>query len=81
MIQIEKWGNWKNTIKKEFENMEKNDIWDICNKYEKPKNQRLLVLKWVSKIKKNGIFKAKLVAQGFAEIPGMDRQDNFSPVV
>ena len=31
--------NWKNIIQKKFENMEKNDVWDICNINEKPENQ------------------------------------------
>ena len=36
---------------------------------------------WVFKVKKNGIFKASLVAQGFAQISGIDFMDNFSPVI
>ena len=61
--------------------MEKNDVWDMCDINEKPNEQRLLGTKWVFKVKKNGIFKARLVAQGYAQIPGIDHQDNFSPVI
>ena len=35
---IEMRDYWKNTIKKEFGNKEKNDVWDICNINEKPEN-------------------------------------------
>ena len=55
-------NNWKNAIKKEFENMEKNDVWDICDTNEKPENRRLLGTTWVFKVKKNEFFKARLVA-------------------
>ena len=37
--------------------------------------------KWVFKVKKNGVFKARLVAQGFVQIPGIDHHDKFSPVI
>ena len=33
------------------------------------------------KVKKNGNFDARLAAQGFSQIPGVDQQDIFSPVV
>ena len=31
--------------------------------------------------KKNGGFKARLVAQGYAQIPGINHKDNFSLVI
>ena len=34
-----------------------------------------------SRLKKNRIFKARLVAQFFAQIPGINFMDNFSPVI
>ena len=33
------------------------------------------------KIKRNGVYHARLVAKGFSQIPGWDFTDNFSPVV
>ena len=74
-------NNWENVIKKEFENMEKNDVWDICDINEKPENPRLLGAKWIFKVKKNGVFKARLVAQGFTQILGVDHQNNLSPII
>ena len=35
----------------------------------------------VFKIKRNGVYHARLVAKGFSQIPGLDFTDNFSPVV
>ena len=72
---------WREAIKKEFENMEKNHIWRAIKKNDVPENMRLLGAKWVFKVKKNGIFKARLVAQGFSQITGVDHQDSFSPVI
>ena len=72
---------WREAIKKEFENMEKNHVWRVTNKTYVPENRRLLGAKWVFKVKKNGIFKARLVTQGFSQIPGVDHQDSFSPVI
>ena len=63
-------------MKKEFENMEKNHMW------RKPTYQKTggcLELSGFSKI--NGIFKARSVTQGFSQIPGVDHQDSFSPVI
>ena len=72
---------WREVIKKEFENMEKNHVWRVIKKTEVQENRRLLGAKWVFKVKKNGIFKARLVAQGFSQIPGVDHQDSFSLVI
>ena len=75
------WLKWREAIKTEFENMEKNHVWRVIKKTDVPENRRLLGAKWVFKVKKNGIFKARLVTQGFSQIPGVDHQDNFLPVI
>ena len=61
--------------------MEKNQVWRVIKKTDVPGNRRLLGAKWVFKVKNNGIFKARLVAQGFSKISGVDHQDRFSPVI
>ena len=37
--------------------------------------------RWVFKVKRNGVYHARLVAKGFSQIRGMDFTDNYSPVV
>ena len=61
--------------------MEKNKVWRITAKDQVPADMRLLGTMWVFKVKKNGIFKARLVAQDFAQIPGIEFTDNFSPAI
>ena len=43
--------------------------------------RKLLGTKWVFKVKKNSVFKTRLVAQGFAKVVGIDHQDKFSLVI
>ena len=61
--------------------MEKNHIWRVIKKMDAPENRRLLGAKLVLKVKKNGNFKARLVTQGFSQIPGVDHQDRVSLVI
>ena len=42
--------------------MKKNHMWRVIKKTNVPENRRLLGAKWVFKVKKNGVFKARLVA-------------------
>ena len=42
---------------------------------------RLVGSKWVFKKKKSGLFRARLVALGYNQIPGVDFSDNFAPVI
>ena len=45
-----------------------------------PNDRRLIGNKWVFKIKKDGTYRARLVALGYTQIPGVDYTDNFAPV-
>ena len=49
-------------IQKEFENIEKNNVWKVTSKQKLPSDRRLLGTTWIFKVKKNVVFKARLVA-------------------
>ena len=55
-------------------------VWRKIDRKRIPSNRRLIGNKWVFKIKRNGIYRARLVMLGYSQIPGVDYTDNFSPV-
>ena len=55
-------------------------VWRKIDKVKIPENRRLIGNKWVFKIKKDGAYRARLVALGYSQIPGVDSTDNFAPV-
>ncbi|KAK1611593.1 hypothetical protein QYE76_035266, partial [Lolium multiflorum] len=76
--------DWVIAMQEELECFTRNEVWSLV---ERPKDHRINVIgtKWVFKNKQdeNGIVirnKARLVAQGFAQIEGMDFEDTFAPV-
>ena len=73
--------SWQDAIKKEFGDMIERGVWKHTHKKDVPKDRRLIGNKWVFKKKRNGVYRARLVALGYAQIPGVDHKDNFAPVV
>ena len=61
--------------------MNKRHVWRVINRHDIPHNRRCVKCKWVFNIKRNGVFRARLVACGYSQIPGVDFSENYSPVV
>ena len=55
-------------------------VWRKTDRKMIPNNRRLIGNKWVFKIKRDGTYRARLVALGYSQIPGEDYKDNFAPV-
>jgi hypothetical protein len=51
-------------IFKEFEDMNNNGVWEVIPKEKIPRGRRYVKSKWVFNIKRNRIFRAKLVVCG-----------------
>ena len=73
-------NKWRAAIRKEIRSMINRGVWRKTDRAKIPKNRRLIGNKWVFKIKRDGIYRARLVALGYSQIPGVDYTDNFAPV-
>ena len=74
---------WKKATDSEFNSLIENDTWGLVTL---PEGKNIVGSKWVFKVKRdeNGYiqrYKARLVAQGFAQTEGVDYNEVFSPVV
>jgi hypothetical protein len=73
--------NWKNVINKELKEMEKRGVWEIIDEKDIPINRRCIKNKWIFKVKRNGNFRARLVAYGYSQVPGIDFSESFATVL
>ena len=71
------YNGWINAMKDEIKALEDRDIWELVNC---PNNRKPVKCRWVYAVKSDGRKRARLVAKGFSQIPGIDYDDTFSPV-
>jgi len=74
---------WREAMNKELESLKQNKVWDLV---ELPKDRKPVGSKWVFKLKTDADgnverYKARLVAQGYAQQYGLDYDETFCPVV
>jgi hypothetical protein len=73
---------WREAINKELTDMHiRRSIWKKIPIEELPQGRKLIGSKWVFKKKKSGVFRARLCALGYSQVPGVDFTENFAPVV
>ena len=72
---------WQEAIWLEFKKMLDMGVWRHVKRRDCPNDHRLVGSRWVFKVKRYGVYHARLVAKGFSQIPGVDLTDNYSPVV
>jgi len=76
------WSLWEAAINEELATLKAAGTWELV---DAPGGANVVGSKWVFRIKKdaggNAVrFKARLVAQGFSQVPGIDYFDTFAPV-
>ena len=66
---------WNIAMDKEINSLKKNNTWQIV---ERPKNKKVIDVKWVYKRKNNNVYKARLVVRGFQQTEYIENV--YSPV-
>jgi len=75
--------HWEIAINAELEALKRNETWEETFL---PTNRKAIGCKWVFKLKRDTTgkptrYKARLCAQGFTQVSGMDYHETFAPVV
>ncbi|KAH9689512.1 retrovirus-related pol polyprotein from transposon RE1 [Citrus sinensis] len=75
--------HWRTAMLEELDALHQNNTWSLV---PRPVNTNIVGSKWVyrTKFKEDGSidkYKARLVAQGYTQIPGLDFEETFSPVI
>jgi hypothetical protein len=76
------WPLWEKAIEEELKVLKESETWELV---VPPDGANIIGSKWVFRAKKDAAgnvvrYKARLVAQGFSQVPGIDYFDTFAPV-
>jgi hypothetical protein len=76
------WLRWKEGMEEELSALEAYKTWEIM---DDPKNINIVGCRWTFVLKKDSSgnitrYKARLVAQGYSQVPGIDFFDTYTPV-
>src|SRR5271170_2853988 len=69
---------WKAACLEELESLRKREVFKLT---DLPAGRKTVGCRWVFDVKTDGRYKARLVAQGFSQVEGVDFNELFSPVV
>jgi hypothetical protein len=77
-----KYSDWVNAMHEELNKFTRNQVWELV---ERPKNYNMIGTKWVfrNKLDQDGMVvrnKARLVAQGYTQVEGLDFGETYAPV-
>lgn len=74
-------NGFREAIRKEFHDMVSCGVWRNMKRKDVPQGRRLIKHKWVFEIKHSGRFRARLVACGYSQVPGVDFQHSYAPTI
>ena len=77
-IDHDEQGKWIDAITNEITQFDDKKSWTVC---DREPNCKEIGVKWVFKIKRDGIYIARLVALGYSQSYGINYQDTYSPVI
>jgi hypothetical protein len=67
----------REAILKELLKMKQNKVWRIIQRSEMDAGRECIKCKWVFEIKRDETFRARLVACGYSQVPGVDFQESL----
>lgn len=79
-MQLPEAALWKEAMKKEMKSLDDLKVYNLVPKTDVPQGQNVIGSKWVFKVKADTTYKARIVAQGWNQIPGRDCGNTYAPV-
>ena len=75
--------NWKAAMQREYDSLMTNEVWSLVSR---PMERQPITVKWHFAVKVNEDgkvtkYKARFVARGFTQTPGLDYHETYSPTV
>ena len=71
---------WIAAMRSEYNSLLGYPAWELLPATDMPPGARAVGCRWTFALKADGRYKARLVAQGFSQRPGLDFDDTFAPV-
>ena len=79
-IKISDADLWREAAEKEIKSLQYLNVYKPVPRSTVPPGQKVIGTKWVFNVEANQTYKARLVAQGWSQVPGQDCGSTFAPV-